>query len=262
MVREIAASSLQLTLENFFIRGNPRDVEILLSRCTFSILSKLELSFQIGEGKSLVFEGGDIFGIPGISLPSICQENIQPDNQLKRGECKFGKLFYTKYMQLFYMKLGILDLPKFRKNKRKDIKMSNYANSLSIFSSLAQLFTVNSRFSSPPSFTIDKRLLQMVNITSNREYFFQSDKSIQQEQELKLKRTNKNGDPISLSTKIISSHLVIEQDSLFCGLSNGSIQLVELGGWRKGKNLSVSNSPISSLTYCNKESLLILWLLG
>ena len=97
----------------------------------------------------------------------------------------------------------------------------------------------------------------MVNITSNREYFFQSDKSIQQEQELKLKRTNKNGDPISLSTKIISSHLVVEQDSLFCGLSNGTIQLLELRGWRKGKNLSVSNSPISSLTYCSKESLLI-----
>lgn len=112
VVHEIAASSLQLTLEDFFIQGNPRDVEVLLSTCTFSILSKLELSFQIDEEKSLVFERGDIFGIPGISLPSICKENIRQNDQLKRGEWKFGKLFYTKYMQLFLHEIGYIGFTK------------------------------------------------------------------------------------------------------------------------------------------------------
>lgn len=97
----------------------------------------------------------------------------------------------------------------------------------------------------------------MVNVSNNPQHFFQSDRSIEHEKKLATKRLNKNGDPIALSSKIISSHYVAEQQLLFCGLSNGSIEIVNLGNWKRMKNNFISSSPISSIVYSSKESLLM-----
>ena len=97
LYESLSASSVRLSLGDFFIKGNPNDVNKLRNACeSIHVFNP----FQKNKGKSFAFNSFELFDRTNRRY-SCPLTGLTSNSHLKEGEWEFGKQFYVKFMQLF-----------------------------------------------------------------------------------------------------------------------------------------------------------------
>ena len=94
----------------------------------------------------------------------------------------------------------------------------------------------------------------MVNVTNDPSFFFQSDQFISRQKELSQLKFNKRGDPLKFQSKVLSAFR--DGTLLYCGFSNGSINIIDLKTWSSHLAFNIQ-IPLSCLVYCRSLDFLI-----
>ena len=106
LIKLFPASSIQLTLDDFYIQANPEDYKQLVMTGDSLIPETFRIHFEIDVEKEqgFIFSKEQLYELRGYyKLASYKIKGLHQNPNLKQGEFVFGRWFFIKYMQMFHL---------------------------------------------------------------------------------------------------------------------------------------------------------------